>query len=154
MEDLLYCSETRPGRKYGFFKHFFLLNFGGAFSASVPRAYLNHKPLVFSALHRKYTDSFIAAGLVAEIPELSGNLIAKCQILVSENNHVGVKGRDIQARQGWKQNTRHPRKSKRIFKIIYFGVTEKRLKRRQCKLNCAACKMGGLVFILRWYSLF
>lgn len=82
------------------FLTFFLLNFGGAFSASVPRAYLNHKPLVFSTLHRKYTDSFIAAGLVAEIPELSGNLIAKCQILVSENNHVGVKGRDIQARQG------------------------------------------------------
>lgn len=47
MEDSLYCTEPRPGREYGFF--FFLLNFGGAFSASVRRAYLNHNPLVFSA---------------------------------------------------------------------------------------------------------
>lgn len=38
--------------------------------------------------------------------------------------------------------------------FFIFGAAEKRLKRQQCKLNCAACKMGGLVFILGWYSLF
>lgn len=58
----------------------------------------------FASLHRKYTDSlfffFFAAGLVAEIPELSGYLLAKCQILISENNHVGAKGRDIQVQRG------------------------------------------------------
>lgn len=124
------------------------LNFGGVLCA--PRVSEACNPPVFSAsplsLHREYTGSFITVGLVAEIPELSGYSTPKCQILISENNHVGVKGRDIQARRGRKQNS-----SKRIF---IFGATEKRLKRQQCKLNCAACKMGGLLFILGWYSLF
>lgn len=69
-------------------------NFGGIFCA--PRVTEPCNSLVFSefppSLQREYTDSFITVGLVAEIPELSGYSIPKCQILISENNHVGVKG--------------------------------------------------------------
>lgn len=91
----------------------------------------------FASLHRKYTDTFIAAGLVAEIPEMSGYLIAKCQIFISENNHVGVKGRDIQARRGCKQNARQPRKFKKIFFIIILVLLKKiKATAVQVKLRC------------------